>query len=148
MDNNNAKRAKCINYEAEDLYNYEEDNEDEKSYLSSYKYDLTTRLSRFMKGKTSTYTTDEKIHFEIRQIFKSVNHFKEVLKDCMVQRGFALKKIYNEMRRMKLVCTIKGCLFHLYATMMVDEHSYQIRIYKSTHITHTHLSEVVEQPSS
>lgn len=56
VDNNNAERAKGINYKGKGLHNCEEDNRDGKSDSSSSKYDLVTRLSKFMKGETFTYT--------------------------------------------------------------------------------------------
>lgn len=56
-----------------------------------------------------------------------------MLKDYTIQQGFALKKTYNKRRRIKVVCRSEGCPFHLHATIMVNDQSYQIRIYEDTH---------------
>lgn len=56
VDSNNTERVKGINYKAKGLHNCEEDNRDEKYDSSNSKYDLVTRLSKFMKGETFTYT--------------------------------------------------------------------------------------------
>lgn len=42
-----------------------------------------------------------KIQFKLGQVFGSIYHFRKVLKDYTIQRGFALKKIYNERGRIK-----------------------------------------------
>lgn len=45
----------------------------------------------------------------------------KVLEDYTIQRGYALKKIYNERRGIKIVYRLTSCPFQRYATMMVDE---------------------------
>ncbi|XP_044482030.1 uncharacterized protein LOC123208560 [Mangifera indica] len=86
-----------------------------------------------MKGKAFKKGADGKIYFEVGHVFDSVEHFRGVLKDYTVDRGFATKKIYNEKRRIKVVCRSEGCPFHLYAALMVDGQSYQIRQYEHMH---------------
>ncbi|XP_044506443.1 uncharacterized protein LOC123226047 [Mangifera indica] len=111
--------------------NYKSDNGDGES--DEGEDDGATRLARHMKGKAFKKCADGKIYFEVGHVFDSVEHFRGVLKDYTVDRGFATKKIYNEKRRIKVVCRSEGCPFHLYAALMVDGQSYQIRQYEHTH---------------
>ncbi|KAJ0031488.1 hypothetical protein Pint_13741 [Pistacia integerrima] len=66
-------------------------------------------------------------------VFRSIVHFRMVLKDYIIQRGFAVRRVYNQKRRIKAVCKVEGCPFHIYAALMIDKHSYQIRKYEHTH---------------
>lgn len=100
-----------------DLSNYEDENFDS----SSIKNDVTTRLSKFMKVKAFINVFDWKINFKVDQVFESVEHFRKVLKNYNIQRGFKVRKIYNERRRINVVCKVKSYRFHLYITMMVDQ---------------------------
>lgn len=77
-----------------DLSNYEDENFDS----SSIKNDVTTRLSKFMKVKAFINVFDWKINFKVDQVFESVEHFRKVLKNYNIQRGFKVRKIYNERR--------------------------------------------------
>lgn len=94
-----------INCDVSVLSNYQDDNNDENSGASSMENDDTSRMSRYIKGKSLKYGANGKIYFEVGQIFQSVYHFKKVLKDYNIQKGFVVERKYNELRRIKVVCT-------------------------------------------
>lgn len=49
-----------MNYDAKVLSNYKEDSGDENSESFSVEYDVSTRLSKYIKGKTFRYVVDRK----------------------------------------------------------------------------------------
>lgn len=75
-DSSNVVIAKGINNDTKVLSNYEENSEDGNFEVSSVKEVTTSRLSRYMKGKTFRYATIRKIYLEVRQAFQSVERLQ------------------------------------------------------------------------
>ncbi|KAJ0007618.1 hypothetical protein Pint_30463 [Pistacia integerrima] len=95
--------------------------------------DAVTRFSKHMKGQQFAYGDNGKIHFKVGQVFEGVDHFRKVFRDYVIQMGFSVRKIHNERRRFKAKCKQTNCPFHLYATLMPDDVSFQIRKYRHSH---------------
>ncbi|KAJ0082352.1 hypothetical protein Patl1_10338 [Pistacia atlantica] len=95
--------------------------------------DAVTRFSKHMKGQQFAYGDNGKIHFKVGQVFGGVDHFRKVFRDYVSQRGFSVRKIHNERRRFKAKCKQTNCTFHLYAALMPDDVSFQIRKYRHSH---------------
>ncbi|KAJ0026285.1 hypothetical protein Pint_07604 [Pistacia integerrima] len=95
--------------------------------------DAGTRFSKHMKGQQFAYGDNGKIHFKVGQVFEGVDHFRKVFRDYVIQRGFSVRKIHNERRRFKAKCKQTNCPFHLYAALMLDDVSFQIRKYRHSH---------------
>ncbi|KAJ0053178.1 hypothetical protein Pint_01756 [Pistacia integerrima] len=70
--------------------------------------DNVSKMSRHVKQYEFKNGVDEKIHSNIGQVFMSVGHFRKNFKDYIIQRGFAMKKVYNEKRRINAIYKKRG----------------------------------------
>ncbi|KAJ0054127.1 hypothetical protein Pint_01508 [Pistacia integerrima] len=138
-DNEGEVRAETSDNEGEvraetrgHLSDYEKKSDDFMG-RSSEDEDVVSRMSRHKKASEFQYGPDGKIKFEVGQVFRNKIHFNEIFKDYIIQRGFAVRRVHNDKRRIKAVCKEEGCPFFLYAALMVDKQSWQIKKYETNH---------------
>ncbi|XP_043725975.1 uncharacterized protein LOC122672580 [Telopea speciosissima] len=61
---------------------------------------------------------DQNVTFRVGQEFKNVHHFREVLEDYEVQKGFKTLGQKNEKSRVTAVCAGNGCVWRIHASVM------------------------------
>lgn len=56
---------------------------------------------------------DGKHRLRLGDVFKDVTHFRYVLNEAMVKKGFDIKRIYNEPRRSTTTCKVEDCPWYV-----------------------------------
>ena len=74
-------------------------------------YDLgTTQLEDYIKMHMYKPRLDDKHRPMLGDVFDDVDHFRQVLGEVMVDKGFEITKVYNDCRRFYDKCKIDVCL--------------------------------------
>ena len=90
-------------------------------------------VDRGMLGKPFDFDADGKITLERNLMFRDVYHFREVLKDYIIQEGFEIIKLKNEKSRVTAKCAAEGCGWRIHASPTPDGVTYKIKTHKSIH---------------
>ena len=98
------------------------DYDDERPYL-----DRAYRGKIFEEGKEDT------IILERGMLFGSVDAFREVLRDYVIQEGFEIVRTRNERTRFTALCAARGCEWYLHASTNGDDISFEIKVYNGVH---------------
>ena len=73
------------------------------------------------------------IQFHVGDVFKDIYHFREVLKDYVIQEGFKIKRVKNDSDRISCKCgQDNDCPWRIYAALMKDG-SFMVKIYNEIH---------------
>lgn len=59
-------------------------------------------------------------------LFASVDAFREVLRDFVIQERFEIVRVRNERTRITTMCAAKGCEWYLHASTKKDDVSFEI----------------------
>ncbi|XP_059625409.1 uncharacterized protein LOC132268597 [Cornus florida] len=84
-------------------------------------------LYKSLKGKLFKYAEGGKIEFEKGHIFDDIRHFREVLVEYSVQKGFNLVREKNETGRITCHCANQGCSWRIHATILADQLTYKVK---------------------
>ncbi|GFS38210.1 hypothetical protein Acr_00g0056250 [Actinidia rufa] len=75
---------------------------------------------RYMRGDLFEVKEGEKINFKRGMLFEDVKHFREVLKDYAIEKGFKLVRDKNEKVRVTAHCGSDGCEWRIHASPLPD----------------------------
>ncbi|KAK3231536.1 hypothetical protein Dsin_003417 [Dipteronia sinensis] len=67
-------------------------------------------------------------------LVQRMEHFKEVLQDYVIQEGFRMDKVKNEITKLASTCAYIGCSWRIHASLLADEVSFQIKTYEKEHL--------------
>jgi len=90
-------------------------------------------LDKGYKGKIYSKNKEEKIVLEKGMLFESVDAFREVLRDFVIQEGFEVIRTRNERNRVSAMCAAHGCEWYLHASTNTDDTSFEIKTYDGVH---------------
>ena len=81
---------------------------------SDSNYDLgTTQLNDYIKVHAYKPGRNGKHRLRLRDVFDDVEHFRYVLGEVMVDKGFEITKVYNEPKRFYGKCKISDCPWYV-----------------------------------
>ena len=80
-------------------------------------------------------------------LFEDVKHFREVLKDYAVEKGFKLMRDKNEKVRVTAHCGSDGCQWRIHASPLLDGVTFQVKSLGPDH-TCVHVSRNIEANST
>ncbi|XP_028102732.1 uncharacterized protein LOC114301971 [Camellia sinensis] len=112
------------NYESDDIGGkYSTDEEDVQG----------VNIDIYMRGKMFEIKEGEKITLEKGMIFDDVNHFRTVLQEFAIERGFKLIKIKNDKKRVTCICASSMCEWRIHASPLSDGVTYKIKTLGTDH---------------
>ncbi|KAF1896640.1 hypothetical protein Lal_00034339 [Lupinus albus] len=79
------------------------------------------------------HSDDGKVKLETNMLFLNVHHFREVLKDYVIQEVFEVKRLKKEKARVTAICAAEGCGWRIHASPTPNQVTYQIKTYNSVH---------------
>lgn len=71
--------------------------------------------------------------FKLGMMFSSANSFRAAVQKHAITQRKAVAQVRNFGKRVKYVCKVKGCKWMIYASVMQDSKTYQIKTYLSKH---------------
>ncbi|KAK3230734.1 hypothetical protein Dsin_002615 [Dipteronia sinensis] len=74
-----------------------------------------------------------KVNLAVGQLFHNLHHFRQVIRDFAVQKGFQLRRIKNERDRYTSECEYKGCGWRIHASPVDDRTTFMIKTLESQH---------------
>ncbi|KAH7847186.1 hypothetical protein Vadar_023010 [Vaccinium darrowii] len=102
--------------------------DDGDGHLSSDENDVQAiNADRYMRGKVFEIKEGEKICLENGMLFEDVSHFRTVLKEYAIERGFKLVRLKNEKSRVTAQCSAPGCKWRIHASPLPDKLTYKIK---------------------
>ncbi|KAH9768456.1 SWIM-type domain-containing protein [Citrus sinensis] len=88
------------------------DNEEVKGVVDSSDDDIelgTIKLTNYIQQHEYKVGADRKNRLKLGHVFIDVAHFREILHEVMIRKGFAIKTVYSEPRRFVGTCKEAGC---------------------------------------
>ncbi|KAK3217937.1 hypothetical protein Dsin_011907 [Dipteronia sinensis] len=105
---------------------------DEDQYVDVKDSDTDTNSERppsvLVRGMHYIELPSGVIELHQGQLFKDVNHFRQILPDFNIQEGFALNRVKNESRRVTVICK-----WRVHASPTADGLTYKIKSYNGEH---------------
>ena len=74
-----------------------------------------------------------KIKLAKNQLFFNLDHFREILKDYAIQKGFQLYRVKNGRRRVTCECNTHGCTWMIHGSPTPEKVTFQIKTYYTIH---------------
>ncbi|KAI9182004.1 hypothetical protein LWI28_020981 [Acer negundo] len=68
-----------------------------------------------------------RVNLEVGQLFKDLYHFRQVLRDFVVQEGFRLQRIKKDRNRYTTLCAFEGCSWRIHASPIEDKTTFMIK---------------------
>ena len=93
----------------------------------------TIKLTNYLDKHEYKVGDDGKHRLKIGFVFKDVSHFRCVLTEVMVRKGFEIKRIYSEPKRFKATCKELNCLWYVYGSRLKDKIGFILREYYKKH---------------
>ena len=90
-------------------------------------------LDRAYSGKIFAKKQGDSIRLQKGMLFASVDSFREVLKDYMIQEGFDIVRTRNERDRFTALCAGRGCNRYIHASTNANDVTFEIKVYESEH---------------
>ncbi|XP_059670866.1 uncharacterized protein LOC132316402 [Cornus florida] len=84
-------------------------------------------VHQHIKGIVFKYGANGEIKFVKDHLFDNINHFRTVLKEYSVQKGFKLVMKKNERIRVTSHCGNPGCHWRIHATVLEDQVTYKVK---------------------
>ncbi|KAL5738252.1 hypothetical protein ACOSP7_031013 [Xanthoceras sorbifolium] len=94
---------------------------------------IVRRPYRRTRGKPFNQAPDGKVELEVGQLFHSLQHFRQVLRDFVVQEGFELKRIKNARERFTAKCGVAGCSWRIHASRVDSRSTFMIKTLTNRH---------------
>ncbi|KAK2663651.1 hypothetical protein Ddye_002225 [Dipteronia dyeriana] len=118
----------------------ENSDDDPLSNAASFDYDLNNMVDSnsdeeegnniphiSKRGRPYKKTEGGRVMLEVGQLFNNLQHFRQVLRDFMVQEGFELKRIKNDKERYTTGCALDGCSWWIHASLVDDKTTFMIK---------------------
>ncbi|KAK2648282.1 hypothetical protein Ddye_015771 [Dipteronia dyeriana] len=121
-DDDHLSNAASFDY---DLNNMVDSNSDEEEGNS--------RPPISKRGRPYKETEDGRVMLEVGQLFNNLQHFRQVLRDFVVQEGFELKRIKNDKKRYTTECAFDGCSWRIHASPIDDKTTFMIKTMQVRH---------------
>ncbi|TXG57654.1 hypothetical protein EZV62_015483 [Acer yangbiense] len=115
-DDDHLSNAASFDY---DLNNMVDSNSDEEEGNSR------PHISR--RGKPYKVVEGGRFVLEVGQLFNNLQHFRQVLRDFVVQEGFELKRIKNDKERCTTECAYEGYSWQIHASPVDDKTTFMIK---------------------
>lgn len=90
-------------------------------------------LRKANAGINFSRENDGSIQLRVGHLFKNVYHFREVLREFVIQEGFEMVREKNEKSRVTVSCKGEGCTWRLHASPTPDCKTFKIKTYTSEH---------------
>ncbi|KAK2645994.1 hypothetical protein Ddye_021189, partial [Dipteronia dyeriana] len=69
------------------------------------------------------------IELQQGKLFNDVNHFRQILCEFTIQKGFAINRVKNESRRVTVKCKVEDCTWRIHISPTADGLTYKIKSY-------------------
>ncbi|KAL5758142.1 hypothetical protein ACOSP7_020753 [Xanthoceras sorbifolium] len=124
LDEERLSNAASFNWD-DDFILYDSDNDDIVGQ--------TSKAAELAKGKPYKKHDNGKNKLEVRQKFKSIYLFRQVLREYCGQDGFQLKRIKNASWRYIATCAAKGCSWCIHASHINEKKTFMIMTLNDRH---------------
>ena len=147
-------------YESEELHSLDEssfdsahgEDDSDDDHPTTAEVDNSVKRMKFLVFKPVAKT--EHIRFEKDMLFTSPKQFKDAIIDNVVNRGWGVGFVKNDLLRVRVCCKL-GCKFVAYLSKVTRKRSYQLRTligkhtcnksYKNTRFTSAYWEKVGEE---
>ncbi|KAG4924851.1 hypothetical protein JHK87_050391 [Glycine soja] len=102
-------------YESEDISDFEETIDAIENEHSDDDID-EIYVEKGIKGQPLEKEPNGKIKLANNQLFFNLDHFREILKDYAIQKGFQLYRVKNGRRRVTCECNTHGCTWRIHGS--------------------------------
>ncbi|XP_059650239.1 uncharacterized protein LOC132295998 [Cornus florida] len=131
------------------------DYSDTADFIGESDDERPVNVHKHVKGILFKYGDHGEIKFVMDHLFDDIKHFRTVLKDFAVQKGFKLVMVKNERTRVTSKCGNPGCEWRIHATLQVDNSTFKvtslgpehtcIRTTKNKVVTSTYIANKLEK---
>ncbi|XP_059630972.1 uncharacterized protein LOC132273879 [Cornus florida] len=131
------------------------DYSDTADFIGESDDERPVNVHKHVKGILFKYGDHGEIKFVMDHLFDDIKHFRTVLKDFAVQKGFKLVMVKNERTRVTSNCGNPGCEWRIHASLQVDNSTFKvtslgpehtcIRTTKNKVVTSTYIANKLEK---
>ncbi|KAK9227179.1 hypothetical protein WN943_012228 [Citrus x changshan-huyou] len=93
----------------------------------------TVKLTNYIEQHEYKMGADGKNRLKLGHVFRDVAHFREILHEVIIRKGFAIKTIYSEPRRFVGTCKEAGCPWYVAGAKLNDGTGFILRQYNKKH---------------
>ncbi|KAH9681171.1 SWIM-type domain-containing protein [Citrus sinensis] len=112
------------------------DNKEVKRVVDSSDDDIelgTVKLTNYIQQHEYKVGADGKNRLKLGHVFRDAAHFREILHEVMIRKGFAIKTVYSEPRRFVGTCKEVGCPWYVAGAKLNDGTGFILRQYNKKH---------------
>ncbi|KAK3184792.1 hypothetical protein Dsin_032078 [Dipteronia sinensis] len=140
-DDDNLSNAAYFDYDLNNMVDSSSDEEegDVGQLALDFEEEMDRKLSKregnnrppiSRRGKPYKKAEGGRVVLEVGQLFNNLQHFRQVLRDFMVQEGFKLKRIKNDKERYTAECAYEGCSWRIHSSPVNDKTTFMIKTMK------------------
>ncbi|KAH7575276.1 hypothetical protein JRO89_XS02G0074000 [Xanthoceras sorbifolium] len=95
--------------------------------------DSNCNVKRGFRGRAFKLGDDGKIHIAVRQLYRNMRHFRQIIFYYSVQEGFILKRIKNKRKRITCSCRVEGCPWRVRGSSTKDRITFMLKTFRDEH---------------